>query len=381
MDLEARAHQLIELIYEAALHRDRWGDFVRALSNAYGDAPAGMGIMMPGDPTGGTTELIDLDEEYSPLFFKHFVEGLPWASTFAQQAGTFGRLDRHFPDLDLEQSDFYRLWMKPQQLAPCWPLGASILLDGVGFVGWLGVYRRAGESDFDDEDVAFGRLLFSHIQRALRIHATLSGVERRQLALAEVMNRLPTGVVLLDAKRQVVSSNRSAERIFAMGDGLAVGPNGPYATSPHENRALQALLASAYEPEPGKELEAGGFVALSRPSGGRPYAVMVTPLFAAPPGSLGGDAVVSVWIADPESGRVSATDVLRKLYQLTRAEAELVQLLSQGHSLEEAARARGVTINTARSQLKQVFSKTDTRRQGDLLRLVLTGVASIREND
>ncbi len=57
------------------------------------------------------------------------------------------------------------------------------------------------------------------------------------------------------------------------------------------------------------------------------------------------------------------------------------QLLSQGFSLDEAAQQRGVTINTARSQLKQVFSKTDTRRQGELMRLVLTGVASIRDSE
>jgi DNA-binding CsgD family transcriptional regulator len=91
--------------------------------------------------------------------------------------------------------------------------------------------------------------------------------------------------------------------------------------------------------------------------------------------------VVSLWIADPESGRVSATEVLQNLYQLTSAEAELVQLLSQGFSLDEASQQRGVTINTARSQLKQVFSKTDTRRQGELMRLVLTGVASMRDTD
>ena len=195
------------------------------------------------------------------------------------------------------------------------------------------------------------------------------------------MNRLPTGVVLLDTDRQVVSCNQSAERILAMDDGLALGRNGPYAVKPAENQSLQALLDSALAPDPGDEAAAGGFVAVSRSSGGRPYAVMVTPLLAAPPGSIAGDAVVSVWIGDPESGRISATDVLQKLYQLTSAEAELVQLLSLGHSLEEAAGVRGVTINTARSQLKQVFSKTDTRRQGDLLRLVLTGVASIRDTE
>ncbi len=67
------------------------------------------------------------------------------------------------------------------------------------------------------------------------------------------------------------------------------------------------------------------------------------------------------------------------LYSLTHSEAELVRLLSQGNSLEEAAEVRGVSINTIRSHLRNIFLKTDTRRQGDLVRLVLTGVAPLRE--
>ena len=76
---------------------------------------------------------------------------------------------------------------------------------------------------------------------------------------------------------------------------------------------------------------------------------------------------------------MSATEVLETIYSLTHSEAELVRLLSQGMSLEEAAEARGVSIHTARSHLKHVFAKTDTRRQGELVRLVLTGVASLAD--
>jgi DNA-binding CsgD family transcriptional regulator len=91
------------------------------------------------------------------------------------------------------------------------------------------------------------------------------------------------------------------------------------------------------------------------------------------------DAAVVIFISDPELRDVSLTDVLHEVYGLTPAEAELAQLLAQGISLEAAAKRRNVTLNTARSQLKQVFAKTDTRRQGELLKLVLSGVAAIEQ--
>jgi DNA-binding CsgD family transcriptional regulator len=78
---------------------------------------------------------------------------------------------------------------------------------------------------------------------------------------------------------------------------------------------------------------------------------------------------------------VSIVNVLMELYALTPAEAELAQCLSQGNSLEAAAKSRNVTLNTARSQLKQIFAKTNTNRQGELLQLVLSGVASIESVD
>ena len=81
--------------------------------------------------------------------------------------------------------------------------------------------------------------------------------------------------------------------------------------------------------------------------------------------------MASVLLSDPEIGAEPAVELLRNLHDLTPAEAELVGHLARGRSLEEAARARGVSINTVRSQLKQVFSKTGTSRQGELVQLVL----------
>ena len=46
--------------------------------------------------------------------------------------------------------------------------------------------------------------------------------------------------------------------------------------------------------------------------------------------------------------------------------------LVDGLSLTEYAETAGVTVQTARSQIKAIFAKTGVRRQSELMRLVLT---------
>jgi DNA-binding CsgD family transcriptional regulator len=117
-------------------------------------------------------------------------------------------------------------------------------------------------------------------------------------------------------------------------------------------------------------------MAVSRPSGKRAYPLLIGRLDDAAVGDVAEDAVISLIFGDPETGQGISPEVLRSAYDLTTAESELVGMLAAGYCLAEAAENRGVSVNTVRTQLKHVFAKTDTNRQGELIRLVLTGSAS-----
>lgn len=60
-------------------------------------------------------------------------------------------------------------------------------------------------------------------------------------------------------------------------------------------------------------------------------------------------------------------DVIRVAFSLTQAEARLATALAAGSSLEEMAQEFGVSYATLRSQLRSIFSKTGTKRQGQLV--------------
>jgi DNA-binding CsgD family transcriptional regulator len=62
--------------------------------------------------------------------------------------------------------------------------------------------------------------------------------------------------------------------------------------------------------------------------------------------------------------------ILRSGFGLTQAEACVALAITRGESLDEIARARGVTVATTRTQLKSVFFKTQTHRQAELAAFV-----------
>lgn len=64
-------------------------------------------------------------------------------------------------------------------------------------------------------------------------------------------------------------------------------------------------------------------------------------------------------------------DLLSGLFDLSVAEASVARAIASGQSLQEIAWAREVSLETVRTQLKGVLAKTGTRRQIDLVRLLL----------
>jgi DNA-binding CsgD family transcriptional regulator len=66
-----------------------------------------------------------------------------------------------------------------------------------------------------------------------------------------------------------------------------------------------------------------------------------------------------------------AADILHRSFGLTTAELRLAEAMLEGGALSSIARKLGVTHSTARTQLRNVFAKTSTHRQAELLKLIV----------
>jgi DNA-binding CsgD family transcriptional regulator len=80
-------------------------------------------------------------------------------------------------------------------------------------------------------------------------------------------------------------------------------------------------------------------------------------------------ALLTLNALGPKPGPPAA--ILARTFRLTPAEAKLASVIARGASPEIAAGELKISRETARNQLKSVFTKTDTHRQSELVALLL----------
>jgi DNA-binding CsgD family transcriptional regulator len=85
-------------------------------------------------------------------------------------------------------------------------------------------------------------------------------------------------------------------------------------------------------------------------------------------------------IVDPEQEPVPDSEALRRLYRLTKSEAEVALRVLDGTGLVPIAEELSISLSTVRTHLQHVFDKTDTHRQAELVRLLLGWVGRYARN-
>jgi DNA-binding CsgD family transcriptional regulator len=85
-----------------------------------------------------------------------------------------------------------------------------------------------------------------------------------------------------------------------------------------------------------------------------------------------------LFITDPEEVALVRRENLRQDFGLTPAEAGFTREVLKADGLQAAADRLGISLTTARTHLAHVFDKTGTRRQAELVRLILQSQPTIR---
>lgn len=370
MSREKQVAALVEGIYDAALDASRWPsvlqDLVRLTRSNTGNI-AEIDLL-----TGATTPLgaVDLPgkgfADYEAYYWQHDI-WTPKPGTF--EIGRAYSSQHTIDDQVLLRSGFYHDWMKPLRLF--YGMGGIPLVDGTKML-LIGVHRPwSRQRPYGTEELRVFQRLFPHFKRSLQIRNRLERATVERRALADTADHITRALFTLAADGRVLWANRMAQELCRQADGLAVCAGRLTVALPAEHRRLQQLIHQTVQTGNGAGLSSGGGLLASRPSGKRPYVMLIGALRAGPRLHDDREPAAVAFVSDPERHPEIPLDRLMTLYGLTRAEAQLARELTAGHDLQHIAAATHRTMNTVRTQLKQVFQKTGTNRQAQLVRLAL----------
>lgn len=362
--------QLVDLIYSAAGDPAGWAAFVKRLASLMRGNIATIHHQRYAENQSNFAASWNMDPAAIQTYADHYGSLNVWFTTRPELhvQGKVYTSQMLCPEDLLLRTEFYNDWLKPQEMHQ--GVGATIFKSGeVSSI--VSIFRPPNADAYGPDDLLLFKTLLPHLRRAFQLHTRIQGLERKGEAAEEVLDELHRGVVLLDAKGNILLVNRAATALFASEKALRLTPRGLVAAITSENRRLNALIQGAITTGSGNGLHSGGAMTISRNGFHRPLQVVVTPLRTKTIHLGKHVPVVAIFISDPDQKSASDSSVFSQLYGLTPSEAHLAHILACGESLKDASEQLGVAQSTVRSQLKTIFAKTNTNRQSDLARLLL----------
>jgi DNA-binding CsgD family transcriptional regulator len=221
------------------------------------------------------------------------------------------------------------------------------------------------------------RMLFDaavrHVKHALAIDQRLGSVNQQSAVMDCAASSLPCGVLLLDAQGAVLFASDRANALLRHRQGVQMECGRLRSLRGLEDRTLPRALAGLLATSGGTN----GAACLDLPAHGTLAPLRLLLMRAAE--TLGAGAILGLAFEQGIASSLPNVELLRDLYGLSAAEAQLAGLLISGQTLGEAARTRSVSVNTVRSQLKGVLRKTGSRNQADLMRTLIGGPAGLMQ--
>jgi len=295
-------------------------------------------------------------EEFLPTVTSCGGEVIAMAGSIA--VGTAMPQSALLPDEILHRTDLYIDHVRP--------MGGHFGLVARPFEGsFITICRPEKAGAFSSGEFDAFQAVLPALETAMRLKRHLMRVESQLVSAEHAMESLDVGVILLDPRKHPYHVNAAAERILRDRDGLDWTAAGPVASRESDTRRLRACVDAAD----------GEACLLPRPSGKRPLVLRVVPIDGGRNGRHYANTVpgcLAVYVRDPDHQLEQQIKPIAAAFGLTPRETAVASLLARGLSLAGMAAELGITIGNARVHLKNIFQKTETHSQSELMRLLLT---------
>lgn len=352
--------RLIDSVYDAALDAEHWPHALEGFTHFFGSSAAHLSIDNQAS-THGQLVSFGTDPAYARSYADYYAaRNVLWQRIVRDAINGVATSRMIMPTDELRKSEFYNDFLRPQEGEETL---CSLFLQQADPTTSLVIWRPERLGPWEQKHLEFLKVLTPHVRGALRANQYIGGLRLAQDLAGEALYHLEHGIILVDAQALMLFANRAAEAILADGV-LRIDRQRLVAQQPSDTSALGRMINRA-----AKDRLGGSFV-ISRDK--RPSLLInVVPIKAETSllaRNLGG---AILFIKDLERPAKPDVTDFANYFGLSPAQAALAHELVTGDGLIAAAKRLGVSHSTVRTHLGQIFQKTGTRRQAELVRLIL----------
>ncbi|MEH3062415.1 MAG: helix-turn-helix transcriptional regulator [Methylobacterium radiotolerans] len=241
----------------------------------------------------------------------------------------------------------------------------------------LAAMRGEEGGPFRSDEVRRLAMLVPHLRRAFELYALMRQASERTSDLASALDLLDAAVILTDSDLRVAHANRAAEALARSRTGLSFVKGSLVLKDSQTGRRIARAAGEALAAASGDvAITQADHITVTCGESGMPYRVSLHPLSKRPAGTgskVRAELAIVIRTGTPKVQGSNAAR-LQKLFGLTVAESILANAVASGRSLDDHAQDRGIAISTARTQLRALFAKTETHRQGELVARLREGL-------
>jgi DNA-binding CsgD family transcriptional regulator len=355
-------------IYDAAINPSQWQ---RALQSACAFVGGSSAVLFWHDAATERSQVLHMfndDPHYSKLYFEKYLPMNPVfpAATF-METGVVHTTNDIIPQSELVKTRFYREWVEPQGIVDAIAVN---LEKGTTRSSLLNIRMLASDGVADERSLHRARLLVPHFQRAVAIGRLFDQHKAVETALTETLDHVEAAVFLAGADGHIAFANAPAMAL--LDDGELVRRNGGSlsAVVPAADRMIRDILVAAEKGDASLGVR-GIAVPLSEDTQ-QGWFAHVLPLTSGSrqPSGVMYSAVAAIFIrkASPESTAPLESISLR--YRLTASEVRVLDAVLKVNGVKAMADMLGISQATVKTHLHNLFRKTSTSRQSELVKLV-----------
>jgi DNA-binding CsgD family transcriptional regulator len=359
---------LIGDIYDAAIDPTLWK---RALGNSCAFVGGHSAVLFWHDAATERSEALHLfneDPYYNRLYFEKYLTMNPVfpAATF-MEPGLVHTTNDIIPQHELVKTRFYKEWIEPQGIVDAIAVN---LEKGTARSSLLNIRMDATYGFADDEALRRTRLIVPHYQRAVAIGRLFDQSKAVEAALTKTLDHVEASVFLVGADGRIVFVNAPGQAMLDDGQFLRANNQSLTAVVPEANRMLRDIFLAAEKGDVSVG-DRGVAIPLSASSQDRWFA-HVLPLTTGQRQKAGEmySAVAAVFVRKSALENTPPLEKLARLYKFTASEVRVLDAVLKVSSVKAMAEMLGISQATVKTHLHNVFRKSGTGRQSDLVKLI-----------